>query len=324
MNKLQVCVTGANGFIGRSLVKTLVLQGYSIRVLTRHHNIIFPEGVQVVTGDLTSPDCSLFQFLTGCDVLFHCAGEIHNVVAMNLLHIGGTDRLLKEILNVQERTRQKIHWVQLSSVGAYGPPQDKKQHNSRIVTETSPTRPVGDYEITKTRSDELVIQAGLSGSITYSIVRPSNVVGPNMTNQSLRGLIQMVKRGLFFYVGKPGAIATYIHVDDVVSSLITCAVNPKACGQIYNLSCDCFLEDMIIIIASVLRVPPPWLRIPEPIIRLLITLFEARLNIPLTPSRIDALVNRTKYPSDKIVSDLGFRFSKPMPNAIGDLVREFS
>ena len=323
MNNLHVCITGANGFIGRSLVDALTFQGYSISVLTRRHDILFPEGVHVVNGDLTSPTCPLFQFLTGCDLIFHCAGEIHDVFEMHKLHVVGTNRLLQVAEKVSEDRGQKMHWVQLSSVGAYGPPQGKIKNN-RIVTESTPTRPVGDYEITKTRSDELVINAGLRGSITYTIVRPSNVVGSNMTNQSLRGLIQMVKRGLFFYVGKTGAVATYIHVDDVVSALITCAVNLKALGQIYNLSSDCSLEDLINSIAIALGVRPPWLRLSEPLIRLLITFFEGRINIPLTSSRIDALVNRTRYPAEKIMSELGFRFSKPMPMAIGELVSEFS
>ena len=323
MNNLHVCITGANGFIGRSLVDTLTVQGYSIRVLTRRHASLFPEGVQVIIGDLTSSTCPLVQFLTDCDVLFHCAGEIHDVMTMHKLHIEGTERLLKAVLNVQKQTGRKIHWIQLSSVGAYGPPQDETK-KSRIVTEATTTRHVGNYEITKTKSDELIIQKALTGSFTYTIVRPSNIVGPNMTNQSLRGLIQMVKCGLFFYVGKPGAVATYIHVDDVVSALITCAINPHSLGHIYNLSSDCSLEDLINCIASFLGVRPPWLRFPESIIRLLITLFKGRVNLPLTISRIDALVNRTRYPADQIVYDLGFQFSKPMPLAIGELVSKFS
>jgi nucleoside-diphosphate-sugar epimerase len=317
---MQVCVTGANGFIGQGLVAALYRQGFSIRVLTRRSDCVFPDGVQVVRGDLTSPNCPVDQFLVGCEVIFHCAGEISDVPTMQLLHIDGTRRLLQATLKEAAKS-QTIHWVQLSSVGAYGPPEDGARTN-RIVTEDTRPRPVGEYEATKTRADELVMQASEGGLMTYSIVRPSNVLGAMMSNQSLRGLIAMVRRGLFFYIGEPGAVATYVHVDDVAAALMRCASEPKARGQIYNLSNDCLLEDLIKYIVPLLGVRSPRIRIPESLIRTAVGLFEGRMSIPLTQPRIDALVNKTRYPSDKIVSELGFKFSKPMPAAIEDLIKE--
>lgn len=318
---MQACVTGANGFIGKSLVDALYRQGFTVKVLTRRSGCEFQDGIQVVRGDLSTPDCPLARFLSGCEVLFHCAGEIRDVAAMQLLHIHGTQRLLQAALQESAQTGKKIHWVQLSSVGAYGPPQGTAS-NGRTVTEDTPTRPVGEYEVTKAKADELVLQASEDGVMTYSIVRPSNVFGPKMSNQSLRGLIEMVQRGLFFYVGRHGAVATYVHVDDVVVALMKCAVEPKAKNRIYNLSSDCLLEDLIKHIASSLGVRLPWLRIPESLIRTAVGLVEGWVRIPLSQSRTNALVNRTRYPADRIVSELGFNFSRPLPAAIEDFAKE--
>jgi len=321
MKGMQVCVTGATGFIGQCLVDALFHQGYSVRVLTRHSGCPFPDDVQVVVGDLTLPECPLDQFLIGCEVLFHCAGEIGDVTAMHLLHVDGTQRLLDAVLKETAQTGQKIHWVQLSSIGVYGPPLDSASVD-RIVTEDSPLRPAGEYETTKAKADELVAQASKAGALTYSILRPSNVFGAGMTNQSLRALIQMVKRRLFFYVGKPGAVATYVHVDDTVSALMKCAVEPRAIGRVYNLSNDCLLEDLIKSIALIAGVQSPWIRIPEPVIRISVSLLDNWIDIPLTQSRIDALVSRTQYPADRIVSELGFSFSAPVPYSIKNFVRK--
>jgi len=315
----QICVTGANGFIGRSLVDGLSCQGYQIKVLTRRSDCIFPVGVQVILGDLTLPDCPLAEFVVGCEVLFHCAGETRDVSSMHRLHVDGTQRLLQAVLKESAQRSQKLHWVQLSSVGVYGPPQGSRGAE-RMVSENTSHRPVGEYEVTKSKADELVMQASEGGAITYSILRPSNVFGAGMSNQSLRGLIRMVKRGLFFYVGKTGAVVTYVHVDDVVAALMKCAFEPMAKGQAYNLSDDCLLEELIQQIASALGVRPPRLRVPEVLVRTAVGILEGSLPIPLTRSRIDALVNRTCYPADKIAAELGFSFSKPMPAAINDLV----
>jgi nucleoside-diphosphate-sugar epimerase len=182
---MQVCVTGANSFIGRYLVKALFHQGHLVRVLTRQNGNIFPANVQVVTGDLTREDCALDQFMNGFEVLFHCAGEVSDIQVMRLLHVEGTKRLIQSALKECARAGQTVHWVQLSSVGAYGPPHGRPQ-TDRVVTEDTISHPANEYEVTKTIADELVIQASKSGAITYTILRPSNVFGTKMTNQSLR------------------------------------------------------------------------------------------------------------------------------------------
>ena len=160
-----------------------------------------------------------------------------------------------------------------------------------------------------------------SGAMTYCILRPTNVFGATMTNQSMRRLIRTVRHGVFFYVGKPGAIATYVHVDDVVAALMICAVESRAKGQIYNLSNDCKLEDLINHIASTLGVSQPWLRIPAPLVLIPVSLLSTLLKRWVRIPSLNALVLRTRYPTEKIESELGFNFSKPMPAAIGDLMQ---
>ena len=320
---MQACITGANGFIGQSIVTALYRQGFSIRVLTRRPDCSFPDGIQVVRGDLSTPDCPVEKFLMGCEIVFHCAGEIHDISSMQSLHVDGTQYLLQAVLKESAKNQKKIHWVQLSSVGVYGRPEGGT-YRDRIVTENTYPCPIGEYETTKAMADDLVIQASNAGLMTYSILRPSNVFGEMMPNQSLRGLVSMVKRGLFFYIGEPGAIATYIHVDDVTTAMMECALNPKARGRIYNLSNDCLLEDLIKHIASILGVRSPWMRVPETLARNAVGIFEGRMNIPLTQSRIDALINNTRYPADKIISELGFRFTKPMPTSVEELIKKNS
>lgn len=320
---MQVCVTGANGFIGQYLVTALLCQGQTVRVLTRKIANIFPDSVQVVIGDLTKPDCPLDQFMIGCDILFHCAGELHDEKTMRLLHVEGTKRLLEVVEREYARTARKIHWVQLSSVGAYGPPIGGAK-TARVVTESTLTRPNNEYEISKTISDDLVTQAGKGDAMTYTILRPSNVFGSKMTNQSLRRLIQMVKWKLFFYVGKPGAITTYVHVNDVVNALIVCGSNFRAIGQTYNLSSDCSLELLVKYIALCAGVKEPIIRIPQPLARVSAALISGALSFWVRVPSINVLVFRTCYPADKIQSELGFKFSSPMPDGVKDLVIEIT
>jgi len=157
--------------------------------------------------------------------------------------------------------------------------------------------------------------------MTFSILRPSNVFGAEMANQSLFKLILMVKRGHFFYIGKAGSIATYVHVNDVVKALMILAVNPRAKGEIYNLSNDCKFEDLINTIASLLNVCKPKIRIPGPIIRIPIGVLAKLLKRWVHIPRLDALVMRTRYPTKKIESELDFLFTMPLPKSVEDLIR---
>jgi nucleoside-diphosphate-sugar epimerase len=316
---MKVFITGGSGFIGRRLVNALNRQGHAISVLSRSSNRMFLPGIQVVKGDLTSESCPLEQILEGCDLVFHCAGEIHDVAAMKLLHADGTQRLLKAVNKEATKSGKTIHWVQLSSVGTYGPPLEAA-NTERVVTEDMPTRPHGEYEVTKTLSDELVIHTSESRLMTYSIVRPSTVFSVDMSNESLRSLGLMVRKGLFFYIGRPGAVVTYVHVDDVVEVLLRCGTDHRAKGEIFNISNDCLLEEMVEGIASALGVKPPRLRLPESFVRVASRVTAKIPRIPLTQERINALVGRTRYPYLKLEQVLDFTPRVFVPGAIGEVV----
>ncbi|CAG0957980.1 partial dTDP-6-deoxy-L-talose 4-dehydrogenase (NAD(P)(+)), partial [Anaerolineae bacterium] len=185
-----VAITGGTGFIGKKLVARLVERGDTVRLLTRNPA---PSGnsslVQMHECDLLKAGVNeLSVMLDGVDVLYHCAGQLKNQLTMRALHVDATRRLA-------EAASQRVgHWVQLSSVGVYGPVMEG------TVTEDSALNPAGEYEITKTESDQIVVAAANKGALSYSILRPSNVFGAEMTNQSLFGMVSMIDRGLFFHI----------------------------------------------------------------------------------------------------------------------------
>jgi nucleoside-diphosphate-sugar epimerase len=221
-----VAVTGASGFIGSALIDKLMARGDTVRVLTRQASGRWPRGIAVHVADLTDPGAlpALSAFCDGADVLFHCAGDYRDDSRMAALHVSGTQRLLQA---ARGRVGPPLHWVQLSSVGAYGP------HRDGIVTEDSPLAPVGPYETTKTESDRLVLAEVAAGRLVATLLRPSTVFGPSMPNQSVFQLIGAIDRGRFFFIGPPGASANYISFAGVVEALLLCAsrrtIAPTTC-----------------------------------------------------------------------------------------------
>lgn len=304
-----VAITGGTGFIGRKLVLLHLARGDAVRILSRRtsDNTVFPDSVEWHYGDLSDPE-GLLPFVDGVDILYHCAGEIRNASLMKTVHIDGTNNL------IMSATGRIGRWVQLSSVGAYGKRRDG------VITEQTELRPVGDYEITKVGSDELVGNAATQGAFEHVMLRPSNVYAAEMTNQSLFGLISMVQRGLFFFIGKQGASANYIHVDNVAEALLLCGIQQAARGQTYNLSDYRPLEQFIGTIANSLGKECPRLRVNESSARIIARLFGSLPGFPLTQARIDALTGRAIYSSGKIENELNYHHVISMESGVSEMV----
>jgi len=300
-----IAITGGSGFIGSLLVDKLLKQGNQVRLLSRK-NQLKDVGVQYFLGDLSNPNVDLSSFIDSVDILYHCAGEINNKSLMHELHVNGTQRLV-------DAAQGKVgRWVQLSSIGVYG------TCRNGAITEDSEEQPFGVYERTKTESDKIVINSG----IPFVILRPSNVFGVKMANQSLFQLISMINKGLFFYLGRKGALANYIAVEDVVEALFLCGNRGNALGEIYNLSQTIEIEKMVLSFSIGLGIEGKFLRLPEFPVRVLAKVFTIFSRLPLTTTRIDALTSRCIYKSNKIIEELNFEFKSTLEESFQLIARK--
>ncbi len=320
---MKVLVTGGAGFIGHRLVQALLQAGHHVRLITRKEHAA--EAFLAHDGSLEAIRLDLLRFkesdtdvFAGCDVVFNCAGEVRDESLMQALHVDATSRLIEACRSVALSEGRGIHWVQLSSVGAYGPVTGQA-NRQRTVTEHSQLNPVGEYERTKTEADRSVEDAAEPGVFSYCILRPSNVYGAGMPNDSIRQWGRMIQKRLFFYVGDADSVATYVHVDDVVEALLLCGFDERARNRIYNISNDCYQTEVVEGIAAAVGAAPPRVRLPESWLRAVSTVFASIHRFPVTSSRVDALVARTRYPVDKLRTELGFSPSRSVPETISEV-----
>lgn len=307
-----VAITGGTGFIGRALVLRHLELGDEVRVLTRRSfgEIGLPVTVRLWQDDLVNP-VNLLPFVEGVDVLYHCAAEINDNSKMLAANVKGTKNLVKAAEGIIK------HWVQLSSVGVYG------THVSGVITEETQISPVNVYEESKAIADEIVIAASQRNSFTYSILRPSKVYGLGMKNNVLFRLVSIIDRGFFFFIGKPGASANYIHVNDVVEGLIMCGNMLAARNRVYIISDYRTIEDLVAIISRSLHKTVPHFRISEGWARLAARLTAFMPNNPLTEQRVNAMVKRAIYSTERMRVELGYRHSVSMEEGMRELVRAY-
>ncbi len=300
---ITVAITGGTGFIGSALVQAHLRRGDRVRVLTRRPGS-HPHGTVAFEGDLAEP--VPIGFVDGADIVYHLAAEMENPKRMHLVNVRGTQRLLHAAVGRCGR------WVQLSSIGVYGPPMRGGE-----TTELTEPRPADAYEASKLEADRAVQEACAPTGHPWAILRPSITVGASMRNPSAFALVRAIMDGRFFFIGSRAAVSTYIHVGDVVTALRLLANAPS--GTVVNLSSDCAWTSLVARICERARCRMPRIRVPAALALTLARTLGSLPGFPLTASRVEALARLGGYPDLRAKTLLGFRPAYPMPAGFDEI-----
>ena len=164
---MKALVTGATGFIGSQLIKTLENNGYSLRIISRKNNSDY-DTVICDLGNDQIPESALDSI----DIVFHLAGYSHDLASNPIkdkiyhdLNVKATVDLIK--IAAKKRVRKFIY---ISSVKAGGI-VDK----SKCMTENDQGTPNDIYGATKREAEIEILRIGKSHDIDVSIIRPALV-----------------------------------------------------------------------------------------------------------------------------------------------------
>jgi nucleoside-diphosphate-sugar epimerase len=219
----RVCITGASGFIGRSLAERWRTQGAEVTGVDR----VADPGHGVVEGDISRPG-PWQQAAEGCDVVVHTAalvGMPTDVSAFWDVNVRGT-RLALEAARDGGASR----FVHLSSVVTFG------FDFPDGVDERWPVKTVGvAYVDTKVASEQVVLQAHAAGEVAATVIRPGDVYGPGSRPWTVLP-IELLKRRQFALPAWGRGIHSPIFVDDLVEGIVSAASAETAAGQVVTLS----------------------------------------------------------------------------------------
>lgn len=224
-----IAITGANGFIGRYLIKALSqIPNISIRILVRNlmDDNDYGERVTQVEGDLTRPE-TLKEFLVEDCTVINLAYSFSATSAENILAINN----LIEIC-VENKIKRLLH---CSTAAVYG------RINNSCVNEVSKCSPKTDYGKTKLLIEQLLSEASKRG-FEYVNVRPTAVYGPE--GQALLKLINNLenKNYIFNYLRSclfNVRLLNLVHVSNVVSAILFLIdLNKQVDGQTFIISED--------------------------------------------------------------------------------------
>ncbi len=228
-----VLVTGATGFLGHRLVRTLWQAGVEVVALVRDPELASPalQGqARLVRGDVHDP-ASLNAAMQGVGVVFHCAAITSNRVPWQVHHevnVLGTQAVFEAAL--ERQVRRVVH---VSSVVVYG--LGRQAHGPVAETAGYARRVDGwaNYMRSKLEADRLAFAFWRESGLGITVVRPGILYGPGGPRGVGHGLLQMGP--LRMLPGSGNNHLPYTYVDNAVDGLLLAALCPSAEGQAYNI-----------------------------------------------------------------------------------------
>jgi glycosyltransferase involved in cell wall biosynthesis/nucleoside-diphosphate-sugar epimerase len=311
-----ICITGASGIIGKALIDRLVKYDCNINILSRKKlsNFIFSKKIKIFQGDLSNPILDLQPFLKNSDYIINCAAELQNIDLMSQVNTQSIFRLITAINKNFKLKKKKVHLIQLSSCGVYGSLNLWNIKKKRAVFEFTEPNPSNYYEKTKLEADKAIISLSKKYPINYTVLRPSNVISEKMKHNIFLSLNKYIR--FFFIKPSSNTIASYVHIDDVINSIIAIIFNNKSRNKIFNLSLKSEWIEILDKLANLNQIKLFNFSINSRLLifSLLILkfFFKFFFNVPLFGN----FYSRTIYSSRKIEEILNFKFQNPLPDKI--------
>ena len=318
-------LTGATGFVGSAVARTLLARGHRLRLLVRRgsdRSNLAGLDAELAEGDLTDP-ASLSRAAEGCRYLFHVAADYRLWVpdpdAMMRANVDGTRALL---LAAQAQGVERI--VYCSSVAALGltgstAPADEE-------TPVDPAKIVSVYKQSKYRAEQAVLDLVREHGVPAVIVNPSTPVGPRDIKPTPTGkMIRDAAAGRM-----PAFVDTglnIVHVDDVAEGHAL-ALERGRIGEKYILGGEDFsLREVFAMAARAGGHRPPRIGLPiAPLIPVaLVCEALARFGIEPVVTRETLAMARKKmfFSSAKARRELGYA-PRNAAQAIDDAVNWFN
>ncbi|MEV6046602.1 SDR family NAD(P)-dependent oxidoreductase [Streptomyces xanthochromogenes] len=235
-----VLVTGAEGFIGSTLVDLLVELGANVRAFVHYKpyaekgflaHLMNHPSVEMIAGDVRDAG-RVSDAVAGCDTVFHLAALIgipysyDSPGAYVQTNVVGTENIAEACR--RHAVRRLVH---TSTSEVYGTAL------TAPISEEHPLQPQSPYSASKIGADMMALSHWHAFELPVTVVRPFNTYGPR---QSARAVIPTILAQLHSGVReiKLGSLTPtrdFTYVTDTARGFLAVAECDRALGQTVNL-----------------------------------------------------------------------------------------
>lgn len=228
---LKVMVTGASGFVGKSLTAQLIHQGHSICAVTRSKATAI-EGAEVLMVGSIDGKTNWTAALHGVDVVIHLAARVHIMAERSAnplaefrkVNVEGTRHLAESTAKAGVK-----RFVYASSIKVNG------EQTTIPFTELDELNPQDAYGVSKWEAEQALYKISAETGLEVVVVRSPLVYGAGVKG-NFSHMIRVLKKGFPLPFASVKNLRSLIYVENLVDALVLCATHPKAAGQRYLVS----------------------------------------------------------------------------------------
>jgi UDP-glucose 4-epimerase len=236
-------VTGAAGFIGRSIAAALLARGDTVRgidnfITGKRANLVGLEAMEFLEGDLADP-AACAQACAGVEIVFHEAAlasvprSVADPVSTNIACVDATLNLL-----VAARAAGVRRVVYAGSSSAYGDTPTLPKREDMLPN------PISPYAVAKLAGEHYMRVFARVYGLETTVLRYFNVFGPYQDPTShYSGVLAIFCRKMLAgeqptIYGDGGQSRDFTYIDNVVHGNLLAAAAPaeKVSGQMMNLA----------------------------------------------------------------------------------------
>lgn len=228
----KVLVTGANGLIGRHLVRRLLQAGNRVRIFVRRQpepEFMNDRNVEVFLGDLGDP-AAVDLAVAGTEVVYHVGaamkGGAHDHERGTVC---GTQNIVDSVL--RHAVGRLVYISSLSCLHA------AVARRGDVITENWPIEPSptkrGAYTQAKTAAEKIVLDAVRDRQLRAVLLRPGRVFGPGMT--LLTPEVARKIGNLFVILGDGTRELPLVYVEDVIDAIVLAAKESQFDGRVFHI-----------------------------------------------------------------------------------------
>jgi predicted dehydrogenase/nucleoside-diphosphate-sugar epimerase len=228
----KVLVTGANGLIGRHLVRRLLEEGNRVRIFVRRPpeaEFMNDRNIEIFLGDLGDPT-AVDQAVAGTEIVYHLGAAMKGSVDDHERGtVCGTQNIVDSVL--RHHVQRLVHISSLSCLHAASSGRGTEVKEDWPV-EPSPTKR-GAYTQSKTAAEKIVRDAVRDRHLRAVLLRPGRVFGPGMT--LLTPEVARKIGNLFVILGDGTRELPLVFVEDVIDAIVLAAETSEFDGRVFHI-----------------------------------------------------------------------------------------
>jgi nucleoside-diphosphate-sugar epimerase len=224
-------ITGATGFVGGHVAEAFAQRGWPVSAIVRPTSdtaLLEKLKVTLHRGELSDPRL-IAEALVDVDVVVHTAAKVGDWGPVDEYRTANVEqlRVLLEACKGQALSR----FIHVSSLGVY----EGRHHYGTDETAPLPARHADGYTQSKVESEQLALKYYHDFGVPVVVLRPGFVYGPR-DRTVLPRIIENLRNHEVRYPGGGQTAMNTIFVRNFVQAVFLAIDNPRAVGQIYNLT----------------------------------------------------------------------------------------